>query len=78
MIDSPAFAAAWLRQRMAGAAAVAAVEVAELAALDAATALAAADALLAAAPIAAMSAARVSTSGFVEQQRLFSRARLLR
>ena len=65
----------WLRQRQAAAAAVAAVEDAELRALGAEEALALADALLAATPVHAMPATRVGTSGFVEQQRLFALAR---
>lgn len=66
---------AWLRQRRAGAVAVAEVEMRELRELDAAAALVSSEALLAAAPIATMTEARRETSGFVEQQRLFARAR---
>lgn len=71
----PPFARAWLRQRDAGAAAVAAIEAAELRKLDAAEALKQADALLAATPVDAIAPSRRATSGLVEQQRLFARAR---
>lgn len=70
--DHPPFARAWLAQVRAGHAAVAEVEAIELAALDDAAALALSDALLGAAPIAEMAAARHETSGFVEQQRRFA------
>jgi hypothetical protein len=66
---------AWLRQRQLGAIEVAKIEARELRELDPATALAQSEALLAAAPIAVMSAGRRETSGLVEQQRLFARAR---
>jgi hypothetical protein len=66
---------AWLRQRQLGAAAVAEVEARELHELDAATGLTESEALLSAAPIAVMAAGRRHTSGFIEQQRLFARAR---
>ncbi len=63
---------AWLRQRSAGALAVAEVEMRELRELGAGAALVNSEALLAAAPIAIMTAGRRETSGFVEQQRLFA------
>jgi hypothetical protein len=68
-------ARAWLRQREAGAAAVAAIEERELAELTATEALAQSEALLAAAPIEVMLQGRRQCSGLVEQQRLFMRAR---
>jgi hypothetical protein len=71
----PPHARAWLAQREAGARAVAEIEARELRELGEATALAQSDALLAAAPVAMMSASRRTTSGFVEQQRLFARSR---
>lgn len=67
----PAHARAWLRQRELGAIAVAAIEDAELRQLDATAALAQSEMLLA----ATSSTERRSTSGFVEQQRIFARAR---
>jgi hypothetical protein len=75
MVDQPSYAAAWLRQRLAGAAAVAEVERRELRALTDAEALAMSEALLSAAPIESMTKDRQATSGFVEQQRLFAKAR---
>ena len=75
MSTQPAFAAAWLRQREAGARAVALIEAAELSTLDTAEGLRYADALLAATPIEELVQARRMSSGFVEQQRLFARAR---
>jgi hypothetical protein len=74
VVTLPAFAAAWLRQRDEGARAVAAIEAEELKQLTSAQALAQADALLAAVPLETALDRRV-TSGFVEQQRLFCRAR---
>ena len=71
----PPYARAWLAQRQSGIAAVAAIEASELRALDSVRALAQSEALLAAAPIAVMTESRRATSGFVEQQRLFRRAR---
>ena len=71
----PAHARAWLRQRDLGAVALAAIEADELRQLDVAAALAQSEALLAATPLDAVSEERRSTSGFVEQQRLFARAR---
>jgi hypothetical protein len=71
----PPYARAWLAQRQSGIAAVAAIEGRELRALDTVRALAQSDALLSAAPIAVMTESRRDSSGFVEQQRLFRRAR---
>ena len=71
----PAHAQAWLRQREAGVVAIAAIEDAELRELDAEGALAQSEALLDATPLHAMAAERCGTSGFVEQQRIFARAR---
>jgi hypothetical protein len=75
MSDQPSFAVAWLRQRELGAVAVAAIEEDELRKLDDDTALRMADALLAATPREAIEPSRHTSSGLVEQQRLFSRAR---
>jgi len=75
MPSQPAFARAWLHQRATAASAVAEVERAELRRLTDAEALRLADALLGAVPIAEVEQARRTSSGFVEQQRLFSRAR---
>jgi len=75
MADQPPFALAWLRQREGGSAAVAAIEAEELRGLDADEALSLSEALLAATPLDAAEAARATWSGFVEQQRLFARAR---
>lgn len=75
LMTQPSHARAWLRQRERGAVAVATVERDELRRLDPVTALSQSEALLSAAPIAEMVAGRIATSGFVEQQRLFSRAR---
>jgi len=74
MADQPAFAKAWLHQREAGHRRMAAIERDELRRLDAAEGLRLADMLLAATPLDAVAAARRTTSGFVEQQRLFHRA----
>jgi len=71
----PAQARAWLRQHDVGAAAVAAIEDAELCQLDPAAALAQSEALLSATPLDAVTEERVSSSGLVEQQRIFARAR---
>ena len=71
----PHFARAWLRQREAGDRQVAKIERDELGRLDAARALWLADALLAATPLDAIAATRRTSSGFVEQQRLFQRIR---
>lgn len=71
----PPHARAWLAQRRSGIRALEELEARELRSLDAATALAYSDALLAAAPIAVMNEPRRATSGFIEQQRLFRRAR---
>lgn len=73
--DEPEQQRAWLRQRHAGAAALAEIEARELRQLDGETALAQSEALLAAAPIAEMVRDRRDTSGFVEQQKLFSLSR---
>jgi len=73
--ELPEFAEAWLRQRERAAVEVAQVEDEELRRLDDPEALRLSDALLAAAPIEQMVADRKTTSGFVEQQRLFARAR---
>jgi hypothetical protein len=70
----PAHARAWLQQREAAAVALTAIEDAELRQLDDATALAQSEILLAATPLDAL-AERRTTSGLVEQQRLFARAR---
>lgn len=64
-----------MQQRRTGAIAVAEVEARELRELDPEVALAMSEALLAAAPIAEMTMARRDSSGFVVQQRLFSRRR---
>ncbi len=69
----PAHARAWLRQRELGAIAVAAIEDAELRQLDAAAALAQSEVLLAAVSLNVVTEERRSTSGFVEQQRIFAR-----
>ena len=71
----PPHAREWLGQRRSGIRALEELEDRELRELDAATALRYSEALLAAAPIAVMSESRQSTSGFVEQQRIFLRAR---
>ncbi|MDQ3364606.1 MAG: hypothetical protein M3680_04175 [Myxococcota bacterium] len=71
----PPFALAWLRQRDAGARAIEAIEERELAALSPEQALGWTDALLGATPTASIDPRRTTTSGFVEQQRLFARAR---
>lgn len=75
MTELPEFAEAWLQQRERAAVEVAQVEDEELRRLDDPEALRLSDALLAAAPIEQMVADRKTTSGFVEQQRLFARAR---
>jgi hypothetical protein len=77
-MGQPEFAHEWLRQRLGGAEAVARVEAEELAALDDATALAQAEALLAAVPLDALAEGRVAWSGLVEQQRAFQRGRVPR
>jgi hypothetical protein len=73
--DQPDFARAWLKQRRSGEAALAQLAIDDLRSLDAETALAQSDALLAATPIAAASESRRTTSGFVEQQRRFAHTR---
>jgi hypothetical protein len=71
--EHPSHASAWLRQRRSGEAALQTIADDELRQLDDATALARSDALLSVP--ATVVAARRSTSGFVDQQRLFGRAR---
>jgi hypothetical protein len=75
MTGLPPFALAWLRQREQGAAAVAEIEARELRDLDADEALGLSDALLSATPLEPAEATRRTWSGFVDQQRLFARAR---
>jgi hypothetical protein len=75
MPTHPSFARAWFRQHEEGARAVAAVERRELRELDPGQALRDSDALLSATPIASVAKSRRATSGIVEQQRLFVRAR---
>ncbi len=75
MSEQPDFARAWLQQRRSGEQALEQLAVDDLRSLDAETALARSDALLGATPIPAVSAWRRTTSGFVEQQRRFARAR---
>ena len=75
MIEHPSFAEAWLRQREAGDRAVAEVQAEELFALEADEALRQSEALLEAVPPDLISEQRRIGSGFIEQQRLFSRAR---
>jgi hypothetical protein len=75
MSTLPPYAREWMRQRDAGATAIDAIEQAELRDLDPARAMELADALLSATPIDAIAPSRRTTSGFVEQQRLFLRAR---
>jgi hypothetical protein len=75
MSTLPPYARAWLHQRDTGAKAVATIEAAELQALDTAHALEQADALLSATPIDEVAPSRRTTSGLIEQQRLFARAR---
>ncbi len=68
-------ARAWLAQRQLGAIEVAAVEASELREMSDATARAQSEALLELAATKPYPPERVTTSGFVEQQRLFARAR---
>lgn len=75
MAQLPPFARAWLRQRDTGATAIAAIEARELRELEPVAALRIADALLDAAARTPVDDARRVTSGLVEQQRLFARAR---
>ena len=70
--EQPPFAAAWLAQRRAGDAAVADLTAEELRNLTDEEALRIADALLSATPPARKP---IDSSGLVEQQRLFARAR---
>lgn len=71
----PSFAEAWLRQREAGDRLLVAIERAELRRLDPVEALRLTDALLSATPRDVVTETRRTSSGFVEQQRLFRRAR---
>jgi len=74
-MDVPPFARSWLRQRELGTAALQAIEDAELRRLDPATALAQMEMLLSAVRLDDLPEERRTSSGFVEQQRLFARAR---
>jgi hypothetical protein len=74
-MTAPPFARAWLRQRELGAVALQALEDAELRQLDLATALAQTEMLLSAVRLDDLPEERRISSGFVEQQRLFARAR---
>jgi hypothetical protein len=74
-MELPPFARSWLRQRELGAAALQAIEDAELARLDPAMALAQTEMLLSAVRLDDLPEERRTSSGFVEQQRLFARAR---
>jgi hypothetical protein len=74
-MDLPPFARSWLQQRELGASALQAIEDAELRRLDPATALAQTEMLLSAVRLADLPEERRISSGFVEQQRLFARAR---
>lgn len=71
----PTFAAMWLEQRRLAATSVQAIEDDELRRLTDHEALAQSEALLAAAPLALMTADRRASSGLVEQQRLLARSR---
>jgi hypothetical protein len=71
MVSQPGFARAWLRQRVAGEAAISAIEEAELRRLGPAEALRLSDALLSVTP----SGLTRPVSGLIEQQRIFARAR---
>jgi hypothetical protein len=75
MTKLPPYARAWLRQRDSGVKAIATIEATELRDLDAARALMLSDALLAATPIDQIAPSRGVTSGLVEQQWFFARAR---
>jgi hypothetical protein len=74
-MDLPPFARSWLRQRELGVAAMRAIEDAQLRQLDPAMALAQTEMLLSAVRLADLPEERRTSSGFVEQQRLFARAR---
>jgi hypothetical protein len=74
-MDLPSFARSWLRQRELGAAALQAIEDGELRQLDPAAALAQTEMLLSAVRLDDLPEERRTSSGFVEQQRLFARAR---
>jgi hypothetical protein len=69
----PPFAHAWLKQRQLGDAALEAIEFAELRELDPATALAQTEMLLSAVRLDDLPEERRTSSGFIEQQRLFAR-----
>ncbi len=71
----PPFAAAWAAQRAHAARALTEVATAELAALSDERALELSEALLDATPTDDLPPTRTTSSGFVEQQRLFARAR---
>jgi len=74
-MDLPSFARSWLRQRELGVAALQVVEDAQLRQLDPAMALAQTEMLLSAVRLDDLPEERRISSGFVEQQRLFARAR---
>jgi hypothetical protein len=75
-VEKPSFAAAWYAQRRAAAAALATVHDDELRALSDAEATRRADALLSIPiPASALPEQRRTSSGLVEQQRLFARRR---
>jgi hypothetical protein len=74
-LDVPPFARSWLRQRELGVTALQAIEDAQLRQLDPATALAQTEMLLSAVRLDDLPEERRTSSGFVEQQRLFARAR---
>ena len=75
MSSSGADARSWLAQQRAAAIALAELNDRELRDLSDAEALRMTEAVLSATPIATMNDGRRSTSGLVEQQRLFARAR---
>jgi len=74
-MELPPFARSWLQQRELGAAALQTIEDAELRELDPATALAQMEMLLSAVRLDDLPEDRRTSSGFVEQQRLFALAR---
>ena len=71
----PDHARAWLAQRQLGAIEIAAVEASELREMTDATARAQSEALLELAATKPYPRERVTSSGIIEQQRLFARAR---
>jgi hypothetical protein len=73
----PEFAREWLRQRESGAGVIAEVERRELVALDDETALVHIEAVLSL-PLPRLTEDRRTSSGFVEQQRLFAKSRSAR